>query len=180
MWKFQFVGELWRTERKICNYTVRINDIKQAINERTGKHYRLPTEAEWEFAARGGRRSRGYKYSGSNDLGAVAWYDSNSGKQTHIVGTKLPNEFFIYDMLGNVLEWCHDWHDSWYYRESPYSNPAGPAEGDSRVCRGGGTCCSAKYVSLTKRYDIGPRCGSGVSWNSDIRNDLNLGLRLAL
>ena len=118
------------------------NDCQEFIrklNAMTGKHFRLPTEAEWEYAARGGNRSRGYKYAGSNDLNSVAWYEDNSGNQTHEVGSKQPNELGLYDMSGNVTEWCQDWYDSKYYSSSPQSNPQGPSSGTYyRVIRGGG------------------------------------------
>jgi formylglycine-generating enzyme required for sulfatase activity len=97
--------------------------------------YRLPTEAEWEYAARGGMRSQGYKYSGSNIPDEVAWYSVNSGSQTHDAGTKNPNELNIYDLSGNVAEWCWDWYGS--YNFAGQANPTGPAKGTYRIVRGG-------------------------------------------
>lgn len=113
--------------------------------------YRLPTEAEWEYAARGGNKSKGYKYSGSNDIGSVAWYGSNSGSKTQIVGTKQPNELGIHDMSGNVWEWCWDWYDSGYYGKSQSSDPIGAGSGSFRVLRGGSWFYYGSYCRVAFR-----------------------------
>ena len=105
------------------------------LNSYTGRNFRLPTEAEWEFAARGGNYSRHYKYSGSNYIGDVAWYTDNSGGRTHPVGTKQANELGLYDMSGNVWEWCSDWYGS--YSSYSQNNPTGPNSGSYRISRGG-------------------------------------------
>ena len=109
------------------------------LNSLTGKDFKLPTEAQWEYAARGGKKSKGYKYSGSNFIQDIAWCRYNSGGETHDVGTKIPNELGLYDMTGNVGEWCADWIESLYnlYRVSSQTNPVGPASGFHRVVRGG-------------------------------------------
>lgn len=106
------------------------------LNSLTGKHFRLPTEAEWEFAARGGNRSKGYEYSSSNNIDAVGWHQENSRGQTHIVATKRPNELGLYDMSGNVWEWCQDRYGD--YGSGSETNPKGPGSGENRVYRGGG------------------------------------------
>ena len=130
------------------------------LNQLTGKEFRLPTEAEWEYAARGGKYSRGYKYSGSNNADEVAWYKGNSGSKTHSVKTKKANKLGLYDMSGNVREWCNDWYNKNYYRNSPQTNPTGPSEGEYRVLRGGSWEISGRYVRVSYRdyYTPDHRC----------------------
>jgi formylglycine-generating enzyme required for sulfatase activity len=107
------------------------------MSKATEKTYRLPTEAEWEYAARGGNKSQGYIYSGGNDLNAVGWYANNSGGKTHPVAEKQSNELGLFDMSGNVWEWCSDWYDEGYYSGSPQTDTQGSNSGSSRVLRGG-------------------------------------------
>ena len=122
------------------------------ISELTGKTFRLPTEAEWEYAARGGYRGLGYVYSGSNDIDEVAWYSGNSMDMTHPVKLKKANELGLYDMSGNVWEWCQDWYG--LYKNEYQSNPTGPAQGKHRVDRGGGWNRNAEYNRVSTRcYD---------------------------
>lgn len=147
------------------------NDCQEFIkklNDLTGMQFRLPTEAEWEYAARGGNKSQGYKYSGSNAIGDVAWYEDNSNRDTHPVGTKAPNELGIYDMSGNVWEWCSDWYSHGYYSSSPVNNPTGPTTGSYRVDRGGSWLDDADYCRIANRISGNP----GGCYN-------DLGFRLA-
>ncbi len=123
------------------------------LSELTGKKYVLPTEAQWEYAARGGVKSRGYKYSGSNTIDDVAWYAGNSETAAHPVGTKLPNELGIYDMSGNVCEWCSDWYSD--YSDVSQTDPTGPSSGFYRVHRGGSWNFNAGYCRVSSRsYDL--------------------------
>jgi formylglycine-generating enzyme required for sulfatase activity len=128
----EFCNKLSEKEGLTPAYT--INGFDVSCNW-SANGYRLPTEAEWEYAAKGGKKSKNYKYSGSDNIDDVAWYDANSDGRSHDVGTKAPNELGIYDMSGNVWEWCWDWYGS--YSSSPSSNPRGPNSGSSRVDRGG-------------------------------------------
>ena len=159
-------------------YGVSWNDIQDFItklNQLAGQTFRLPTEAEWEFAARGGNSSKGYPYAGSNTIGDVAWYSGNSynlGSSSpdygaHAVGTKQANELGLYDMSGNVCEWCQDWYDS--YSSEAKTNPMGPATGSTHVLRGGGWRSSATYCRVAYR-DI----------NTPTYRDSIFGFRLAL
>ena len=115
---------------------------------------RLPTEAEWECAARG---SSGFTYSGSNNIDDVAWYYGNSGGRTHEVGTKAANEAGLFDMSGNVSEWCSDWYNGEYYSVSPAQNPQGPTSGFEKILRGGGAIADPEYCRSTFRgaWDAG-------------------------
>ena len=125
-----------------------------AYAKKVGK--RLPTEAEWEYAARGGNKSKGYAYSGSNDLDAVAWYNNNSGSKTHPVAQKQPNELGLYDMSGNVWEWCSDWYDEGYYSGSPQTDPQGSNSGKSRVLRGGSWFSNDLICRVANRGRLNP------------------------
>lgn len=144
-----------------------IKEFITLLNQVSGLTYRLPTEAEWEFAARGGNKSEGNKYSGYSVLGACGWYYSNSESTTHEVGSKFPNELGIYDMSGNVREWCNDWFGS--YTSSSVSNPQGPSSGNMKINRGGSWTTPAINCRNSYRHTDFP---------SDASQDL--GFRLAL
>lgn len=137
------------------------------LNELTGKSFRLPTEAQWEYAARGGKQTKKYLYSGGDDLDAVAWHYYNASETTHPVKTKRPNELHLYDMSGNVWEWCADWYGS--YSADGQTNPTGPAKGAKRVVRGGAWSYMSNYAPVAYRN----YCEPDFSWYA-------CGLRLAL
>ena len=140
-----------------------VNQFIPALNALTGRTFRLPTEAEWEYAARGGNQGHGYKYAGSNTIGNVAWYYDNSGNQTHQVATKSPNELGLYDMSGNVWEWCQDWYGS--YGSNTQTDPQGPSSGQRRVLRGGSWNFNASYCRVAGRGHYGPDGrGNGIGF----------------
>lgn len=136
------------------------------LNQLTGANFWLPTEAEWEFAARGGKKRLGYKYAGSNTIGDVAWYSGNSSSKTHAVAQKLPNELGLYDMSGNVYEWCQDWYGD--YSSAAQTNPTGPSSGSDRVLRGGNWGRVAVHCRVSSR-----------SWGPPTEAYSGVGLRLA-
>lgn len=137
------------------------------LNELTGKTFRLPTEAEWEFAARGGNLSKGYLFSGSNSVDDVAWYDLNSGESSHGVALKAPNELGLYDMSGNVWEWVNDWNGT--YPSEPQVDPTGPASETRRVFRGGSWFGEGNNCRVSQRFKMEP----------DFADD-DIGFRLAM
>jgi formylglycine-generating enzyme required for sulfatase activity len=123
------------------------------LNTQSGKQYRLPTEAEWEYAASSGGKDE--IWAGTSDKSALsryAWYDTNSGKSTHKVGLKKSNGLGLYDMSGNVMEWCQDWYNEAYYEDSPKDNPSGPDNGEKRVNRGGGWLFPDELSGIRPRY----------------------------
>ena len=149
----------WNDKHPIMN--VNFNDAIAYCNwlgEEYGGNWRLPTEAEWEFAARGGNKSSGFTSCGSNDLDEVAWYADNASFKTQTVGRKKPNELGIYDMNGNVWEWCKDWYGP--YENTAQKNPKGPTNGYHRVLRGGCWLSSASACRVAKRGHDNPSYGS--------------------
>jgi len=163
----------WNDAVRYCNWISELEGLTPAYTIsgnsvtwiESANGYRLPTEAEWEYAARGGNQSRGYTYSGSSSADEVAWYDGNSGNKTHPVGQKKPNELGLYDMSGNVWEWCWDWYGD--YGSSSSTDPKGPSSGSSRVLRGG------SWGSLSRRL----RTANCHGYLPDLR-DLHGGFRL--
>lgn len=150
----------WKNDHPIVNVT-----YEEAVaycdwlSEKNNSTFRLPTEAEWEYAARGGKQSKNYKFSGSSNPGRVAWFRVNSGNRTYTVGKKKANELGLYDMSGNAWEWCLDWFGP-YSTEQPIKNPVGPNEGLGRVVRGGAADRLSPYCKVTKRLASYTNCRS--------------------
>ena len=151
-----FTGNMQRPVEKVS-----WNDCQTFItklNELTGESFALPTEAQWEYAARGGKSTKGYLYSGSNSIADVAWYSGNSSNYTHPVKSKSPNELGLYDMSGNVYERCADWYGS--YSSTSQTNPVGPITGSYRVLRGGSWDYNAARCRIANRDDSRPTSAS--------------------
>ena len=146
----------WQDATAFCNW----------LSEKTGKKYSLPTEAQWEYAARGGRYSKGYIYSGSKKIKKVAWYWDDSQREEHPVSNLLPNELGIHDMSGNVYEWCYDWYEATYSTENQ-ENPEGPENEKSklfrRVIRGGSWATTKNFCRVTNRDSGNPNLGTSTS-----------------
>lgn len=146
----------WQDATAFCNW----------LSEKTGKKYSLPTEAQWEYAARGGKYSKGYMYSGSNKIKKVAWYWDDSQREEHPVSNLLPNELGIHDMSGNVYEWCYDWYEATYSTENQ-ENPEGPENEKSklfrRVIRGGSWATTKNFCRVTNRDSGNPNLGTSTS-----------------
>lgn len=131
------------------------------LSELTGYSFRLPTEAEWEYAAKGGRKDKGFKFAGSDNINNVAWYSLNSGGYSHVeVGKLSPNELGIYDITGNVWEWCSDWYGKNYYQISQVKNPQGLPSGLAKVARGGSWREQANSITKTFRFYMTPTASS--------------------
>ena len=163
----KFTGDL---NRPVDN--VSWNQCQQFItklNEMTGQHFRLPTEAEWEYAARGGQKGAATRYAGGDDLQGLAWYSATSSQTTHPVATKAQNELGLYDMSGNVWEFCQDHYGTAYYSTSPATNPTGPTSGSYRVKRGGGWDSQQAECRVSNREYYGPGYTKNIN-----------GLRLAM
>jgi len=152
-------GITWEEAIAYCNWLSKKEKLQPVYSKQGPNYvcnfkangYRLPTEAEWEFAAKGGVKSKGYKFSGGNDANEVAWHKAISKNSPHTVGTKLPNELGLYDMSGNVWEWCWDWYNKDYYKIEKGDNPKGPEMGERRTVRGGSWDSQVNYLRPANR-----------------------------
>lgn len=157
-------GVTWNEAIAYCNWLSKKEKLQPVYTKKgpnfvcnfNANGYRLPTEAEWEFAAKGGASSKSFKYSGSNNLDDVAWHKGNSKGTPHTVGTKLPNELGVYDMSGNVWEWCWDWYNKDFYKLEKGDNPKGPEMGERRSVRGGSWDSQQNYVRPANRISTEP------------------------
>ncbi len=172
-WGVKRIGNKWEPVSGYAKYPVinvtwyGANEYCKWLSQKTGKNYRLPTEAEWEYVAGGGKTHQ--KYAGTdtdNSISSYAWYDDNSEYGTQSVGTKSPNKFGVFDMSGNVYEWCSDWYSSDYYGSSPKHNPQGASSGWYHVLRGGSW------------YDAVDECRVTARCNYPSSGDNNMGFRV--
>jgi formylglycine-generating enzyme required for sulfatase activity len=152
----------WTEAVLYCNARSLKEGLKPAYNTKTWEcdfsadGYRLPTEAEWEYACRAGNNAKYFFRGGKNKLGQYAWFRKNSREKVHPVGTRKANSFGLFDMYGNVAEWCNDFYDKDYYAKSPRNNPQGPETGDKRVLRGGSWASRAKHCNSSERFNDDP------------------------
>ncbi|MEO8235084.1 MAG: SUMF1/EgtB/PvdO family nonheme iron enzyme [Flavobacterium sp.] len=154
----------WNDAINYCNWLSKQDGYKPVytfagpniICDFTSNGYRLPTEAEWEYAAKGGKKSKNYNFSGSNVSNEISWQQNNSEKRPHAVGTKLANELGIYDMSGNVWEWCYDWYNKDYYKSEDGKNPTGPIRGEKKSVRGGSWDSKESYLRTSNRISTTP------------------------
>jgi formylglycine-generating enzyme required for sulfatase activity len=173
-WQWEAVMGSNPADNKACGADCPVENVNweevqtfiSRLNRQTGIMYRLPTEAEWEYAARGG--GKGERFAGTNmeeRLGEYAWIGSNSAGMTHVVGTRKPNGLGLFDMNGNVYEWCSDWYEEKYYERSPRENPQGPVSGLARIYRGGGSWGNdPRQEWVTARYGVGPEYRGGIGF----------------
>jgi formylglycine-generating enzyme required for sulfatase activity len=133
--------------------------------------YRLPSEAEWEYAARGGVKTKYFAFSGGNEVDEVGWSINNSGNRAHDVGLKKPNELGLYDLTGNAMEWCYDWYRDNYYEKREENNPLGPKSGVAKVCRGGNFMCRADLLRNTRRFNLEKNSSEGLAGIRLVKNE---------
>lgn len=157
-WRFDEHGRNAIDRNKPVLYVSWFDAVKycQWLSQATGRHFRLPTEAEWEYAARGARAASEQPYAGSDNIDETGWYAANSGNKLHTIGTKPANELGLYDMTGNVLEWCYDWYAAGYYKVSGSENPSGPETGTTKSVRGGAWHNKASDCRNTDRHYDAP------------------------